>query len=117
MDNYRLVIVKNDVSKTIIVRNRTSNTVTKKGGDNIENNILDVLDLENVPYSDLLQKSKKIKKCDEILNDLCSICHCNYNINEYKRNLDCNHVYHKKCIDKWLKTNLNCPMCRKDIGI
>ncbi len=118
MDNYRLIIIKNDVSKTIIVRNRNSHETMKKGekDDPIEHHLLNVLDLENVPYSDFLQKSKKIKECDGILNELCAICHCNYTINEYKRTLDCNHNFHKKCIDKWLKMNLNCPLCRKDIG-
>ena len=85
MDNYKLIIIKNDISKTIIVRNRDSESILKKGNNSMENHILDTLDLENVPYSDLLQKSKKIKECDEILNDVCSICYCNYYINEYKK--------------------------------
>jgi len=27
--------------------------------------------------------------------------------------LDCGHMYHKKCINKWIKTNNHCPYCRK----
>lgn len=26
--------------------------------------------------------------------------------------LKCNHIYHKKCINAWLKKNETCPMCR-----
>ena len=27
--------------------------------------------------------------------------------------LDCGHIYHKKCINSWMKTNPSCPYCRK----
>lgn len=42
----------------------------------------------------------------------CPIC-CTYiQSNEFVRDLNC-HQFHKKCIDKWLKFNTTCPMCRK----
>ena len=58
-------------------------------------------------------RATKIKSNDDILNTSCLICMENYKENEYKRILPlCNHVYHKKCIDKWLKTTATCPVCR-----
>ena len=27
--------------------------------------------------------------------------------------LSCGHMFHKKCINNWLKNNSNCPYCRK----
>lgn len=59
---------------------------------------------------------KKIKEGDSILKEECSICYNSFNTSEYKRKLYCSHFFHKKCIDKWLKTNYHCPICRsKDI--
>jgi hypothetical protein len=29
----------------------------------------------------------------------------------------CNHIFHKECIDEWLKTNTTCPMCRRVLNI
>jgi hypothetical protein len=29
--------------------------------------------------------------------------------------LRCGHVYHNKCVDKWLKQNQTCPMCRAPV--
>ena len=44
----------------------------------------------------------------------CSIC---YELIDTNNNqiLKCNHVFHKECINKWLKKNNKCPICRKII--
>lgn len=54
-------------------------------------------------------------KCDGNEQEHCFICLQKYNKKEYKRTLKCcNHYFHKKCIDKWLKTNSCCPLCKCD---
>jgi len=60
-----------------------------------------------------LCKYKKINKIN-IKNENCSICLNKYELNEYERTLpQCNHTFHKKCIDKWFRINSNkyCPLC------
>jgi hypothetical protein len=113
MNNFKIIIVKNNIKQTLIVRDKT--TVTDP--NNILGSILDDLGLEKVKFTELLPKCKKIKGGDCILEEECTICHENYKLNEFKRQLDCNHFFHKKCIDKWIKDNMNCPMCRKEIDI
>jgi len=61
------------------------------------------------PYS-------KISKNDTSIT--CSICLELLKEGLYKRVLSCSHVFHKKCIDKWIKNNnydCSCPLCRKNI--
>jgi hypothetical protein len=62
-----------------------------------------------------LGKYKKIKETDNF-DGPCPICMDDFCKGEYHRTLDCTHVFHKKCIDKWFKKDKNdCPMCRKVI--
>jgi len=66
--------------------------------------------------NEIIGKSEKIKKNDIIVNENCLICIEKYKIQEFKRLLpNCKHCFHKKCIDKWLKKNASCPICRDKI--
>ncbi|XP_064417353.1 uncharacterized protein SI:CH211-59O9.10 [Latimeria chalumnae] len=47
----------------------------------------------------------------------CHICFCDYSKGEKLRILPCLHDYHSKCIDRWLKESLSCPICRVDVEI
>jgi len=47
-------------------------------------------------------------------NPMCSICLTDVTLD--KKALSCNHIYHKKCIDKWLERKSTCPVCRKEVG-
>lgn len=63
-------------------------------------------------------KIEKYYKCKSE-NVYCSICCNSVKYTEFIRKLPCNHIYHKKCIDKWLisllkkSEKMNCPLCRK----
>ena len=66
--------------------------------------------------TDVIGKSKKIKKDDIFLKEECNICFMNYQERELIRELpDCKHHFHKRCLDKWLKKKAQCPMCRKNV--
>lgn len=53
----------------------------------------------------------------------CSICIDSLNLKRKKNVifLNCGHAFHKKCLQEWVKTNINqgtcisCPMCREHI--
>ncbi|KAK3564713.1 hypothetical protein QTP86_024888 [Hemibagrus guttatus] len=47
----------------------------------------------------------------------CQICFSDYKKGEKLRMLPCFHDYHVKCIDRWLKENATCPICRADVSL
>ncbi|XP_071723494.1 E3 ubiquitin-protein ligase At1g63170 [Rutidosis leptorrhynchoides] len=46
----------------------------------------------------------------------CCICLAKYINNDELRELPCTHFFHKECVDKWLKINALCPLCKKEVG-
>ena len=66
----------------------------------------------------ILGKPTRIKQNDKIIknNEKCNICFKKFKAGEYKRELpNCGNFYHKKCIDKWLKIDSRCPICRNKL--
>lgn len=42
--------------------------------------------------------------------DICAICMDELNNDNYVK-LQCNHEFHKQCIDSWFRIKLTCPNC------
>lgn len=55
----------------------------------------------------------EVKKCEE--ESKCSICFKNIKKDSNIPVIKCSHVFHKKCLKKWIKINNNCPLCREII--
>ncbi|KAL0905783.1 hypothetical protein M5K25_024221 [Dendrobium thyrsiflorum] len=47
---------------------------------------------------------------------VCCICLTKYVDNDDLRELPCGHFFHTECVDKWLKINALCPLCKKEVG-
>merc|ERR1719438_365644 len=45
---------------------------------------------------------------------VCVVCMSDFETRQVVRVLPCSHEFHAKCVDKWLKTNRTCPICRGD---
>ncbi|CAI9777261.1 unnamed protein product [Fraxinus pennsylvanica] len=72
-----------------------------------------------VPATDNSIKSLKRKRIQDYINDgeSCSIC-----LNEFSQGsevtcMPCSHSFHCNCIDKWLRKNHTCPLCRFEMTI
>ena len=48
-----------------------------------------------------------------IPSKLCPICHEDDTV--VRHTLACNHTFHLHCIDRWLRKNRTCPLCRYKI--
>lgn len=59
----------------------------------------------------------KYKKGDGLIEGTdCSVCLSEFEENENLRLLPkCSHAFHVKCIDTWLRSHSNCPLCRANI--
>jgi hypothetical protein len=47
----------------------------------------------------------------------CSICQDDFDDNNIVISLDCNHLFHEKCISEWGKYKPECPNCKTSIKI
>ncbi|KAJ0045422.1 hypothetical protein Pint_06270 [Pistacia integerrima] len=68
------------------------------------------------PTGQLIPAQKYQKGMGLVGDDgLCSVCLCEFEEGEELRTLpECLHSFHAPCIDMWLYSHPNCPMCRAD---
>lgn len=64
--------------------------------------------LEKIPIN--------VIKQSDISCDDCPICLEPFKLRQHAKKLPCEHMFHKKCIDKWLNRSHLCPCCRNDIN-
>ena len=103
----------------------------------VEQQIIDELcpNPDSMSYEQLLQleenvgsvnkglTKEKIKKIPEkpfrkVLfddNSNCIICMEDFEENEKVKQLDCGHIFHGECIDKWLEKQKTCPFCKSEV--
>lgn len=93
----------------------------------ISNAIIVTLDLGNFPFaslfSPLLRQStpatpEQVQRLQtvnwpETQGHDCAICQSEFQQGEEGKRLECQHVYHKSCLDRWLMVNAVCPVCRR----
>lgn len=47
---------------------------------------------------------------------VCCICLAKYTDDDLLRVLPCTHFFHTECVDRWLKINASCPLCKFEIS-
>ncbi|KAK2637589.1 hypothetical protein Ddye_032381, partial [Dipteronia dyeriana] len=72
-----------------------------------------------VSTAQLIPAHKYEKGLDLVGDDrTCAICLCEFEEGEELRTLpECLHSYHVPCIDMWLHSHSNCPMCSIDAAV
>jgi hypothetical protein len=73
--------------------------------------------LNLLSIKDLNKKTKLevYNEDSEYTNQRCSVCLENFEHNQIIRKLNCNHIFHYTCVDKWFETKHKCPLCRFDL--
>ncbi len=67
---------------------------------------------------DISKRSRKLRMAThsgKITDTECTICLVKYDSKSVLRVLQCGHMQHVGCIDKWLKKNGTCIMCRNKV--
>jgi hypothetical protein len=76
----------------------------------------------NIDSSKSYKLSEDVSINSKYVDDTCHVCdknilECVGNSSKYmKKQFMCGHIFHKKCINKYLKTNDDCPGCKKLIN-
>ena len=87
--------------------------------NNNNNNRIYDSDIESRLIPNVSQIDKKTISYEELLNNDedndCTICLEEFNNDEEIIKLKCNHLFHLKCIDDWIKKNQSCPLCRVNL--
>ncbi|KAG0579821.1 hypothetical protein KC19_4G126000 [Ceratodon purpureus] len=58
------------------------------------------------------EKERQVSAEDAV----CCICLGKYTDGAELRELPCTHHFHVECVDKWLKINASCPLCKHEVG-
>jgi len=49
--------------------------------------------------------------------EVCQICHENFEEDRFQKSLPCGHPFHMPCVDEWLSRQATCPVCRRPVKI
>ena len=67
------------------------------------------LDIDSCKYSTIKIKNKR--------KEICCVCMDNFSCNQEVYRLDCKHIFHKNCLDEWIKYKPECPTCRNTLPV
>lgn len=104
----------------IYIRDQTRNILRDEGFANFEiANIIgfvrewiDITPSALFPYNKKTYKSIKYKDLISVGCDICSICFDKFAKNSMCISMDCLHIFHSRCLNRWLNISQRCPSCR-----
>lgn len=68
----------------------------------------------NHPHDDLLLPLPIINNNQQSQQRIkCAICLESYKMNDRVRTMPCFHTFHSSCIDPWLRSKAECPICKQ----
>lgn len=120
---------QNNTLNNLFNRIMSLNDTYINDSDTVTNMVLERSREDSYPKKNIEIKNTKIifKNIDESVNQeynlkskKCPICIDKFNIDTTVKNniiaiTECEHIYHKKCIEDWCKEGNNCPVCRKNL--
>ncbi|KAK3812314.1 MAG: hypothetical protein J3Q66DRAFT_54912 [Benniella sp.] len=102
------VVVDMEHSAGVLDRNKGASVNNTTGTEHDGGDASNTLPLENL--------NPEEQALDDQMSPSCAICLCDYEDLEELRHLPCDHIFHKDCVDEWLKLKRTCPLCKYDIS-
>ena len=106
-DEQNIFQVRNDSPELIPHRHSHNNLGRQRRCKSKKNNNFNFLEESKINDEKLI-KNENVKKC--------TICLGDYKLGDKISYLPCFHLYHSKCIKKWLKYSKICPLCKKEVN-
>ena len=96
------------------------NFLNEENITNNNNNGISEEIIQNLPVFKIDEKFMEISQKEDNKNEhfeKCVICMEKYEINDEVKTLPCFHIFHKECIDQWLKSGKStCPICKTKVN-
>jgi hypothetical protein len=68
------------------------------------------------PTNEQITNASRVYSVTTRMENICTICQDGIESEQQVRHLtQCDHYFHKSCIDTWFRQNVHCPTCRQDI--
>lgn len=99
-----------DIIEEAIIEQRILNSV-------LENSFLNDEKIEINEKIEIPNENIIIFKNIETEFENCLICHDKFEKEDKIANIKCNHIFHYKCLNKWITRSAKCPYCNKNISI
>jgi len=69
--------------------------------------------MKRLPTSKFTQANKEVFSEE---NKACTICMCQYEVDDMFLLLPCLHRFHTECVGEWFKRKNTCPNCKDNVG-
>ncbi|KAL2559124.1 putative RING finger protein C57A7.09-like [Forsythia ovata] len=57
-----------------------------------------------------------VTRYEKMNNAKCAVCLCRIDEGDEVKELGCNHLFHRVCLDRWVRYgHMTCPLCRNNL--
>lgn len=82
----------------------------------LSNNINEAIKAFQQIETQIKEKEKEAEsKIKPPTYEMCVICLKDLLPNNRKKKLDCKHLFHSQCINKWIRVTPTCPLCKSEV--
>ena len=116
-DDFGFEENENNNNEEFFEERNEDNLESLENNENINHHHKKKIKKNKTVYNLIEEKKVKGNLIDKLQNSKCSICLDDFNKGKHISYLPCCHVYHSKCIKKWLKVSNLCPLCKEEVKI